>query len=91
MCEEDLEDELIRALGTAAVVEVGEREGELGQRHTFQQQPFQRARSLHDQVHRFAGTKSGRKVRRAAALAAAPLPAGRWPPPRTGPRSTDPD
>ena len=69
VCEEDLEDELIRALGTAAVVEVVEREGELGQLRTFQQQPVQRARSLHDQLHRFAGTKSGRKVRLAAALA----------------------
>jgi len=70
VCDEDLEDELIRALGTAAVVEVVEREGELGQLHTFQQQPFQRSRPLHDQLRRFAGTKSGRKVRLAAALAA---------------------
>jgi hypothetical protein len=69
VCDEDLEDELIRALGTTAVVDVIEREGELGQLHTFQQQPFQRSRSLHDQLHRFAGTKSGRKVRLAAALA----------------------
>jgi hypothetical protein len=70
VCVEDLEDELIRALGTTAVVDVVEREGELGQLHTFQQQPFQRARPLHDQLRRFAGTKSGRKVRLAAALAA---------------------
>jgi hypothetical protein len=69
VCDEDLEDELIRALGTAAVVAVIEREGELGQLRTFQHQPFQRSRSLHDQLHRFAGTKSGRKVRLAAALA----------------------
>ena len=46
-----------------------DREGELGQLRTLQQQPAQRARSLHDQLHRFAGTKSGRKVRLAAALA----------------------
>ena len=70
VCVEDLEDELIRALGTSAVVDVVGREGELGQLHTFQQQPFQRARPLHDQLRRFAGTKSGRKVRLAAALAA---------------------
>jgi hypothetical protein len=69
VCDDDLEDELIRALGTAAVVEVVEREGELGMLRTFQNQPFQRARSLHDQLHRFAGTRSGRKVRLAAALA----------------------
>ena len=70
VCDTDLEDELIRALGTDAVVDVVAREGELGLLHTFQQQPAQRERSLHDQLHRFCGTKSGRKVRLAAALAA---------------------
>jgi hypothetical protein len=70
VCEDDLEDELIRALGTDVVIDVVTREGELGLLHTFQQQPAQRGRSLHDQLHRFAGTKSGRKVRLAAALAA---------------------
>ena len=69
VCDEDLEDELIRALGTAAVIDAIDREGELGRLRTFQNQPFQRGRSLHDQLHRFAGTKSGRKVRLAAALA----------------------
>ena len=68
-CEVDLEDELIRALGGAAVIEVIDAEGELGLLHTFQQQPFQRSRSLEQQLHRFCGTKSGRKVRLAAALA----------------------
>jgi hypothetical protein len=70
VCDADLEDELIRALGTATVIEVIEREGELGQLRTFQNQPYQRSRPLPDQLHRFAGTKSGRKVRLAAALAA---------------------
>lgn len=69
VCDDDLEDELIRALGTAAVIDVIEGEGELGQLRTFQNQPYQRSRSLADQLHRFAGTKSGRKVRLAAALA----------------------
>jgi len=70
VCDNDLEDELIRALGTDAVIDVLTREGELGLLHTFQQQPAQRARSLHHQLHRFFGTKSGRKIRLAAALAA---------------------
>ena len=74
VCEDDLEDELIRALGTDAVIEVVAREGELGLLHTFQQQPAQRGRSLHDQLHRFFGTKSGRKVRLATALAARARP-----------------
>ena len=69
VCEDDLEDELIRALGADAVIDVVAREGELGLLHTFQQQPAQRGRSLHDQLHRFFGTKSGRKVRLATALA----------------------
>jgi hypothetical protein len=70
VCENDLEDELIRALGAEAVIDVIEREGELPLLRILQQQPAQRARSLHDQLHRFFGTKSGRKVRLAAALAA---------------------
>ena len=70
VCDTDLEDELIRALGADAVVDVIEREGELGLLRTFQNQPYQRERGLHDQLHRFAGTRSGRKVRLAAALAA---------------------
>jgi len=70
MCDRDLEDELIRALGTDTVVDVVAREGELGLLHTFQQQPAQRDRSLHEQLHRFCSTKSGRKVRLAGALAA---------------------
>jgi hypothetical protein len=80
VCDTDLEDELIRALGTDAVVDVIEREGELGLLRTFRNQPHQRARSLHDQLHRFAGTRSGRKVRLAAALAEA-LPLDAVPPP----------
>jgi hypothetical protein len=70
VCDDDLEDELIRALGEPAVVAVVEREGELELLRRFQQQPAQRDRPLHDQLHRFSGVKSGRKVRLAAALAA---------------------
>jgi hypothetical protein len=82
-CEADLEDELIRALGTDLVVEVIEQQGELPLLETFQQQPFQRERSLHDQLHRFCGTKSGRKARLAAALAEA-MPLARIPDPLAG-------
>ena len=82
-CDADLEDELIRALGTDRVVEVIDQEGELALLETFQQQPFQRGRSLHDQLHRFCGTKSGRKARLAAALAEA-MPLDRIPAPIAG-------
>ena len=62
-CDADLEDELIRALGTAAVLRVLDAEGELASFHRFQEQPAQRGRELHAQLRRFLGTRAGRKVR----------------------------
>jgi hypothetical protein len=62
-CDADLEDELIRALGTAAVERVLEAEGELASFRRFQDQPAQRGRDLHAQLRRFLGTRAGRKVR----------------------------
>jgi hypothetical protein len=67
-CDADLEDELIRALGTAAVERVVEAEGELVSFRRFQDQPAQRGRDLHAQLRRFLGTRSGRKVRYGALL-----------------------
>jgi hypothetical protein len=68
VCDADLEDELIRALGADAVVRVIEREGELRSLRTLQQQPAQRARSVEAQLHRFMGSKGGRKLRYARSL-----------------------
>jgi len=82
-CDADLEDELIRALGVDAVIEVIDQQGELALLETFQQQPFQRDRSIQDQLHRFCGTKSGRKARLAAGIAEA-LPLDRVPAPLVG-------
>lgn len=79
VCEGDLEDELIGALGTDALIEVISQQGELPLLRTLQQQPAQRDRSLPDQLHRFFGTKSGRKHRLAAALAEE-IPLDRTPP-----------
>jgi hypothetical protein len=62
-CDADLEDELIGALGTAAVVGVLDAEGELASFRRFQNQPAQRGRDLHAQLRRFLGTRAGRKVR----------------------------
>src|SRR6185369_7925983 len=62
-CNADLEDELIRALGTAAVERVLDAEGELASFRRFQEQPAQRGRDLHAQLRRFLGTRAGRKVR----------------------------
>ena len=63
VCVRDLEDELIRALGTEAIEDLLTQEGDMGSFRTFQNQPHWRARPLDEQFHRFCGTTSGRKVR----------------------------
>jgi hypothetical protein len=68
VCVEDLEDELIRSLGPDAVVAIIESEGELGPFRTFQKQPEWRGRPLADQLRRFIGAGSGRKIRSAPLL-----------------------
>jgi hypothetical protein len=68
VCDADLEDELIRALGTAAVEQVIASEGELGSFRRFQAQPFQQAQDHQAQLRRFMGTRAGRKVRYGALL-----------------------
>lgn len=68
VCVDDLEDELIRCLGAAAVEQVVEGQGELGSFRTFQQQPAWQGRSRQAQLRRFIGTHSGRKARYARLL-----------------------
>jgi hypothetical protein len=70
-CVEDLEDELIHALGAEGVEGVIESQGELGTFRTFQRQPAWRGRPAADQLRRFIGTHSGRKAEMAAAMVAA--------------------
>jgi OLD-like protein len=67
-CDADLEDELIRALGTTTVEQVIAEQGERASFRTLQHQPAQRARTTAQQLHRFMGTRSGRKARYARAL-----------------------
>jgi len=70
VCDADLEDELIRACGPVVVLGVLDRLG-LGARFaTFRNQPAWRGRPVREQLHRFAGTTSGRKALLAGALAA---------------------
>jgi hypothetical protein len=71
VCDADLEDELIRALGTAAVEQVIESERELASFRRFQAQPFQQKQDHHGQLRRFMGTRAGRKVRYGTLLVAA--------------------
>jgi hypothetical protein len=75
VCDADLEDELIRALGSAAVESVLEVHGDLRSFRSFQQQPAQKGRSSERQLRRFMGTRAGRKARYARALVEALDPA----------------
>lgn len=68
VCVVDLEDELIRALGPAAVEQLVEAHGELGSFRTLQKQAEHRDRTLQAQLRRFMGTKGGRKLRYARIL-----------------------
>ncbi|MET9687412.1 TOPRIM nucleotidyl transferase/hydrolase domain-containing protein [Streptomyces sp. NPDC006514] len=63
VCVADLEDELIRALGTATIEEILRAEGDLRPWETFVRQPAQHGRPRQQQLRRFLGTKKGRKIR----------------------------
>ena len=71
VCVADLEDELIRSLGTRRVEQLIEAQGELGPFRTFTRQPAQRNRIREQQLRRFMGTRSGRKIHYGHVLAAA--------------------
>jgi hypothetical protein len=68
VCVADLEDVLIRALGAAAVEGVVEAQGELGPFRTLQKQPAWRGRPREEQLRRFMGSGSRRKIRYARLL-----------------------
>ncbi|MET9696874.1 TOPRIM nucleotidyl transferase/hydrolase domain-containing protein [Streptomyces sp. NPDC006529] len=80
VCVADLEDELVRALGTGAVEEIIGDEGDLRSWQTFLRQPAQHGRPRERQLRRFLGTKKGRKIRYGRLLAEA-LDPGRVPAP----------
>jgi hypothetical protein len=83
VCVADLEDELIRALGTSRVEELIAAEGESRPFQTFTRQPAHRGDLRDQQLRRFMGTRSGRKIRYGHLLAAA-LDLTRVPGPLTG-------
>jgi hypothetical protein len=68
VCVEDLEDELIRAVGARAVERVVEAQGDLGPFRTLQKQPAWQGRPLEQQLHRFMGSGGSRKLRYARLL-----------------------
>ena len=68
VCEADLEDELIRALGVEAVETVVEEQGDLRSLRTLQKQPGWRGRPPAEQLRRFMGSGGSRKIRYATLL-----------------------
>ena len=68
VCDADLEDELIRALGPDVVEAVLEANGDLGSFRTLQKQAAWRGRPVEDQLRRFMGSGARRKIRYAALL-----------------------
>ncbi len=71
VCVDDLEDELIRCLGAAAVERIIDAEGDLGAFRTLQKQPAWHGRATEEQLRRFMGSGSGRKIRYARLLVGA--------------------
>jgi hypothetical protein len=68
VCVQDLEDELIRALGAEAVEEVVDAQGDLGSFRTLQKQPAWQGRPREEQLRRFMGSGGRRKIRYARLL-----------------------
>ena len=68
VCVADLEDELIRALGAAAIEEVAAAQGDLGSFRTLQKQPEWRGRPIEEQLRRWMGSGGRRKIRYARLL-----------------------
>ena len=68
VCEEDLEDELISAVGAARVEALFDSQGDLGSFRTLQTQPGWRDRNVESQMRRFLGSGARRKSRYAPLL-----------------------
>lgn len=75
VCVEDLEDELIRAVGATRVSELFATQGDLGSFRSMQRQPAWRGRKAEAQMRRFLGAGSARKLRYARLLTEAVDPA----------------
>ena len=71
VCIEDLEDELIRAIGTDQVEARIESQGDLGSFRSLQRQPEWRNQPAAAQLRRFLGSGARRKLRYARLLAGA--------------------
>jgi hypothetical protein len=81
VCVADLEDELIRALGSERVETVLAEHGSLDAFRTFQNQPAWRGRPIDAQLRRFLRASDRRKLRYARLLVEAAVDDGRVPTP----------
>jgi hypothetical protein len=68
VCDRDLEDELLRALGVPRALEAVAAAGDLAAWQTLTRQPYHRQRPAPEVLRRFLGTTSGRKERYARLL-----------------------
>ena len=68
VCDADLEDELIRAMGVDEMVAFIESQGELRRFRTMQKQPHQRDRTIDQHLYRYSGIRAGRKARYARGI-----------------------
>jgi hypothetical protein len=68
VCDEDLEDELIRASGRVAIEALLASQGDLGSFQTLRQQPAWRHVGFEAQIHRWLGAGARRKLRYARLL-----------------------
>jgi hypothetical protein len=73
VCVDDLEDELIRAVGTDGVEKLLTADGDLGAFHSMRNQPAWRGREPAAQLRRWLGSGSRRKLRYARSLVEAAL------------------
>lgn len=71
VCVDDLEDELIRAIGAAQVEALIDSQGDLGSFRSLQRQPEWRGQPAGAQLRRFLGSGARRKLRYARLLAGA--------------------
>lgn len=84
VCVNDLEDELIRAVGTAEIQALFGSQGDLGLFHLFQSQPAWRGRDLEAQIYRFLRSSSRRSLRYARLLVEAAVARDALPRPLDG-------
>ena len=71
VCVEDLEDELIRAIGAIRIEALIDSQGDLGSFRSLQRQPEWRRQPAAAQLRRFLGSGASRKIRYARLLAGA--------------------